>query len=137
MKRRHFIRGATASLLVPAALELPCFPALAALCARGDYVFFDERFEKARRIAASWPASNEPVAVQGDITPVWSDGLDRATRGRPLQMRGVTTESFRFCLAVLVDEHADFELQVSRLDRNLFLWTMRTTPKLRAERRHG
>lgn len=137
MKRRQFIRGAAASVLVPAARELRCFPAVATLPAYRDRVFFDERFEQARRIAASWSASSEPIAVQGDITAVWSDGLDRATCHYPLQMRGVTTESFRFCLAVLVHEHADFDLQASRLGRNLFLWTMNTTPKLGAERRNG
>jgi hypothetical protein len=137
MKRRHFIRAATASLFIPAALESRCLHALAALCAYDDYGFFDERFENARSIAATWSASNGPVAVQGDITQLWSAGLNRATRDRRLQLRGVTTESFRFCLAVLVGEHADFDLKVSRLDRNLFLWTMQTTPRLRAERRNG
>lgn len=137
MKRRHFIRGVTASLLLPAALESPSLLALTARSSHGDYALFDERFENARRIAASWPGSNEPIAVQGDITSLWSNTLERATRERPLRLRGVTTESFRFCLAILVCEHADLDLQVSRLDRDLFLWAMRTTPKLRAERRNG
>lgn len=74
-----------------------------------------------------------PVAVQGDITP-WSDVLAQAPRERVLQLRGVTTESFRFCAAILVGERADVDLQVSRLDQDLVLWTIRTTPR---ERRHG
>jgi len=134
MKRRHFIRSASALVLVPAALESPCF---AALPPPDDYAFFDERFGDARRLAASWWASNEPFAVQGDITPLWSSGLDRVTRERALQLRGITTDSFRFCLDILVREHADVAVRVSRLDRNLFLWTMRTTPRLRGERSHG
>ncbi|MFL6599911.1 MAG: hypothetical protein ACJ8R9_01100 [Steroidobacteraceae bacterium] len=137
MKRRHFIRAATASLLIPVALESLSLHALSALSAYDDYAFFDERFENARRIAATWCGSNGPVAVQGDITQLWSAGLNRATRDRRLQLRGVTTESFRFCLGVLVSEHAEFDLKVSRLDRYLFLWTMQTAPRLRAERRNG
>lgn len=137
MKRRHFIRAATASVFLPAALESQCLHALATLSLRDDYAFFDERFEEARRVAASWSASNHPIAVQGDITPLWTDGLDRATRARALHLRGVTTESFRFCLGILVRDHADFDLHVSRLDRNLFLWKMHTVPRVRVERRDG
>jgi hypothetical protein len=44
------------------------------------------------------------IAIQGDITPMWSDGLDRATRERSLQLRGIATESSRFCLSVLISE---------------------------------
>jgi hypothetical protein len=137
LKRRHFIRGATASVLLPAALGSPSLLALTAPSSHGDYALFDERFENARRIAASWPGSNEPIAVQGDITSLWTHTLERATRERPLHLRGVTTESFRFCLAILVREHATLDLQVARLDPNLFLWTMRTTPTLRAEPHNG
>jgi len=101
-----------------------------------DYTFFDERFQEARRVAASWSGSNS-IPVHGDITTLWNHGLNSATRQRALRLRGVTTESFRFCLAILVSEHANVDLTVTRLDRNLFLWTMHTTPKLRVERRNG
>ena len=137
MNRRHFVRAASALVLVPAALESTRLVALAALSPRDSYAFFDERFAEARRIGASWGASHEPIAVQGDITPLWSGGLDRATRERALQLQGVTTDAFRFCLGILLSEHADVDLRVSRLDRNLFLWTMRTTPRIRAEPSDG
>jgi hypothetical protein len=128
MRRRQFIHAATASLLLPTAVKT-CVAALATISQNRDYVFFDERFEKARRVAASWSASDRLIGVQGDVTPWWSNGLDRTTRDHPLNLRGVTTESFHFCLRVLVGEYANLEVQVSRLDRNLFLWTMCTTPK--------
>ena len=112
--------------------------ALATVSQNWDYAFFDERFEEARRLAASWSGLNPLIEVQGDITPFWSNGPDRTTRERPLKLRGVTTESFQFCLRILVAEHADLDAQVSRLDRNLLLWTMCTTPKnVITERRHG
>ena len=136
VKRRHFIGGSAATLLVAAALEWPRLPALATPPSRDDFAFFDERFEQARRIAASWPASIAPVAVQSDIT-AWSNLLDRAARERTLQLRGITTESFRFCAAILMGDHAEVELQVSRLDRDLVQWTMRTTPKSKVGRFNG
>ena len=136
MKRRRFIHAATASLLLPTALK-PSVSALASGLRNRDYVFFDERFQNARHIAASWAGSTRLIGVQGDITPLWSNGLDSMTRDQPLNLLGVTTESFHFCLRILVGEHADFDLQLTRLDRNLFLWTMHTTPKATAERRYG
>jgi hypothetical protein len=111
-------------------------PAKAAPLRHGDFAFFDQRFEKARRIAASWPASTGPVAIQGDITP-WTDALGHASRERSLQLRGVTTESFRFCAAILVGEHAEMDSRFSRIDQDLVAWTMHSTPRLKAERRHG
>jgi hypothetical protein len=126
INRRHFV-GGSAALLGTAVLELPALSAFAAPLPHPDHAFFDQRFETARRVAASWPASMRPVAVLGDITP-WTALLDRA-RERPLQLCGVTTESFRFCAAILAGEHAETGLKVSRLDRDLVLWSMRTTPR--------
>lgn len=137
MNRRHFVRAVSALALVPAALESTRLAALTALSPRDGYAFFDERYEKARRVAASWLTSYEAIAVQGDITPLWNGGLVRATCERTLQLQGITTDAFRFCLGILVGEGADIDSRVSRLDRNLFLWTMRTTPRLRAERSNG
>jgi hypothetical protein len=104
--------------------------ALGSLRPKWDYVFFDERFELAHRFAASWPAANGPFGVRGDITPFWSSGLDRLTREQPLRLRGLTADSFQFCLRILVGEHANLDVQVSRVDPNLFSWIMHTTPKM-------
>ena len=129
MKRRQFIHAATASVLLPTTVMAS--PAgLWSLQRRWDYVFFDERFERAHRIAASWIASNGPLGVRGDITPFWNSGLDALTREQSLHLRGLTTESFLFCLRILVGEHADLDVRVSRVDANLFSWTLHTTPKM-------
>ena len=37
-------------------------------------------------------------------------------------------ESFLFCLKVLGREHANLDLQSSRFDRHLLVWTLNTTP---------
>jgi hypothetical protein len=137
MKRRHFLHAATASVLLPSALT-PGPAVFAGIARKWDYVFFDERFAAAQRAAASWPASNRRIAVRGDVTPFWIGGLDRLTRHDPLHLRGVTTDSFQFCLRILLTEYAHLDVQVTRLDTNLFSWIMRTTPKiLTTDHAHG
>jgi hypothetical protein len=117
MNRRHFIQAAASSLFVPSAVTLAHAPAPAT---------FDERFAAARRLAAEMANSCVLTPVQGDITALWKSGLDRACRRSSLTMRGVTTESFYFCLKIMVGEHANLDTQVTRLDRDLFVWTMHT-----------
>ena len=125
MRRRHFISIASGCLLLPTALGT----CLASVVTRGhDYNFVDDRFPEARRLAAAWFTPDARVAVQGDITALWKEWLERRVRAQPLRLRGVTTESFRFCLLTLSREHAGVEAQVSRLDRNLHQWTLITTP---------
>jgi hypothetical protein len=128
MKRRHFLGAASASVLFPGNLQLRN-AALASVLPAWDYVFFDERFERAQLVAASWSALNQPIAVHGDITPFWMSELHRMPHHRPLHIRGVTTASIHFCLKVLLGERTNLHEQVLRLDRNLLLWTMRTSVK--------
>jgi hypothetical protein len=64
--------------------------------------------------------------VQGDITPIWTGGLARASLAGPMTLQGVTTESFYFCLKILLGDQARVDAQVSRVDRDLQLWTIRT-----------
>jgi hypothetical protein len=130
MKRRQFIHTAAAAALFSAvAWARMGAGAGAGSAQRRHYVFFDDRFQRARRAAASWSTWNRPIGVQADVTPLWRNGLDRVTREHPFQLHGVTTTSFLFSLKILVAEHASLEIQESRLDRDLLLWTMRTTPK--------
>jgi hypothetical protein len=127
MKRRHFVQGAAASVLLPAGVwsYARILPGLVA----PDYVFFDERFPMARGFVPSGAEAGRVLAVQSDITALWRDELQRATGMRPLHLRGVTTHSFLFCLRILAAEHAGVESQAARLDQNLLHWTMRTTPR--------
>lgn len=116
-----------AYLLLPTLLK-PCAGASSAP-KKLDVIFFDERFLQARRLVASWLETADLTAVHGDVTPFWCDGLDRVSTEHPLRLRGVTTDSFQFCLRILLSEHADVEVQVSRLDQDLFVWAMSTIPK--------
>ena len=116
------------SVALPYALR-PCVAAIAPAAAVPDYIFFDDRFARAQRLAASWSVAEKMVAVQGDVTPVWTDAVDHLTRAGRLGLRGVTTDSFRFCLKILLEEHSDLDLEVSRLDQNLFVWAISATLK--------
>lgn len=128
MKRRQFIHAATAAVLIPVTV-MSSPAALGSLRRKWDYVFFDERFDRAHRVATSWSTLNRPIGVRGDITPFWSSGLDRLAREQPLHLRGLTTDSFQFCLRILLVEHANLDARVSRSDPNLISWIMHTTPK--------
>jgi hypothetical protein len=133
MQRRHFIRAAASSALLAAGVV----PGAAPRTTTRDYFFFDDRFANARRAAASRDAAHVRVAVQGDITQLWIHELEPLTRGGPLSLRGVTTESFLFCLRILSGEHADLDVRAARIDRNLIEWTVRTTPKPTLGPRYG
>ena len=120
---------ATAAVWLPVAAR-PCWAALANI-PRYDYLFFDERFQRARQMAADWAHAGRPVGVHGDVTAVWNDRLDRVTRERQLLISGVTAYSFFFCLKVLVSEHSALSERAVRVGRDLLYWTMYTTPKVR------
>ena len=127
MKRRHFVQGA-ACVLLPAAAAWPHVRILPRL-QTPDYVFFDERFPRARGVAAAGSGPTRLVAVHADITALWIDELERVTGQRPLHLHGVTTHSFLFCLRVLAADHAELDCRFARLDQNLLRWTMWTTPR--------
>jgi hypothetical protein len=126
MNRRHFVQAGMSSLFIPTAVisasaEVPSRSGLA-----WDYFFFDERFAEARRLAQELSGTAEPTPVQGDVTGIWTGGLGRASLTAPMRMKGVTTESFYFCLKILLSDQARIESQVSRIDRDLHLWTIGT-----------
>lgn len=120
MKRRRFIQVATASAIFPTAL--------AVTWRKWDYVLFDERFARARRAAAWGSGSSRLIGVRSDVTAFWCGELDRMARRHCLSLRGVTTDAFLFCLRVLLAEHANLDVQVSRLDLNLLSWSLHASP---------
>ena len=131
MNRRLFVQAGVTSLFIPNAM----FAASAVAPSRDglawDYFFFDERFAEARRLAKELSGTTEPTPVQGDITGIWTSELGRASLAAPMTMKGVTAESFYFCLRILLADQARVEAQVSRIDRDLYLWTIRTDNHLK------
>ena len=93
--------------------------------------FFDERFAQARLLVRQLTASEltgcELAAVQSDVTPIRSVTLERITQSASTLLRGITTESFHFCLTTMLREHARIETEIERMDRDLWLWSTRTT----------
>jgi hypothetical protein len=133
MHRRQFVTAVAASALLPAVTTKLCLAALTG----PDYIFFDERFPQALQAIAPWPATSRLIGVHSDITHLWSNGLERMTRQQRLDLRGVTTDSFLFCLRILAGEHAKLNAQGRRLDRNLLQWTLTTQPIATAGQFHG
>jgi hypothetical protein len=97
-----------------------------------DYFFFDDRFAEAHRVAGELSGITVPTPVQGDVTPTWVGGLSRASLAAPMMLRGVTTESFYFCLKILLLDQVPVAAQVRRFDRDLHLWTIRTGNQFRS-----
>lgn len=122
MKRRHFIQAGMSAMLIPGAvIARPTGTSSAS-----DYFFFDERFARARHLANRLSGITTLTPVQGDVTPVWTGGLARACLASAMTLRGVTTESFYFCLKILLGDQVSVEAQVRRVDPDLHLWTMHT-----------
>jgi len=133
VNRRNFIRAGASTLLLPVAMT----SAYAAASAAGsDYFFFDERFPRARVLAAALAGRTRPQPVHADVTDLWRTDLERACRRTSLTLRGVTTESFHFCLKILAGEHARVDTEIARVGRDLFLWTIETHVRARANS-HG
>jgi len=137
MNRRGLILAATSALFIPKVVMVAHASGSATRSPGPDYFFCDERFAKARRLAAELSGCTALTPVQGDITELWNSYLGRASRQSSLHMRGVTTESFYFCLKIMIGEHVHLNAQVTRVDRDLFLWTMRTGLQTATELRHG
>jgi len=131
------ILAATSALFIPKVVMVAHASASATKSPGPDFFFCDERFAKARRLAAELSGCTALTPVQGDITELWNSYLGRASRQSSLHMRGVTTESFYFCLKIMIGEHARLNAQVTRVDQDLFLWTMRSGLQTATEELHG
>lgn len=131
------ILAATSALFIPKVVMVAHASASATKSPGPDFFFCDERFAKARRLAAELSGCTALTPVQGDITELWNSYLRRASRQSSLNMRGVTTESFYFCLKIMIGEHARLNAQVTRVDQDLFLWTMRSGLQTATEELHG
>jgi hypothetical protein len=125
MNRRDFLGSTLASLtLVAGGVTV----ALGGSSNRetANYIFYDERFQTAERLAKQIAGSAEAIPVRGDVTAVWNGALKSASQGSPLVLAGVTTESFYFCLKTLMQSNARLELSTRRINQDLFVWSIQT-----------
>jgi len=130
MNRRFFIKSTFASLIIPSGFSFAADLLKKTDSKPSDYIFYDERFFEARQIAGKLSNTSPMIPVRGDITEIWNSGLNCACTQSHLMMRGVTTESFYFCLKVMVGSIAGMESQVIRINRDLFLWNIQSINKL-------
>lgn len=120
MKRRIFIGSSLVPLFLP---DLALAEHLLVSENAGN-LYFDERFSQASDIAQSLVKSSHWQAVQGDITPVWNSALKSKSKQGSVDVAGVTTESFYFCLQRLLQESHHVTLSATRIDRDLYAWTL-------------
>jgi len=119
MRRRHFIQGACAALLIPGS-ALAGSPGGAFHDV--DVFFYDERFSDARTMALECSGAVRLVPVTGDMTAVWNEYVRPACGLTTLNLAGVTTESFHFCLGRMVNAVTHMNSTISRIGRDLHLW---------------
>ncbi|MCP5145876.1 MAG: hypothetical protein H6978_13795 [Gammaproteobacteria bacterium] len=125
MQRRQFMT------LASSAMCLPMQPAIAAMLSVRPEVrlsFVDDRFALARAVAATRWQADGVVTVNGDVTDVWQTYFASAMNSREWSIQGVTTESFHFCLKVLLNDRYAIRSESTRLDKDLYLWTLTGTP---------
>jgi hypothetical protein len=127
MKRRTFLKAASVPLVSLAAPEVAA-DVLGVSESAASYLFYDERFREAEVLAAQFADPGALIPVQGDITSIWNHELSSVSRQAPMTMRGVTTESFCFCLEVMLQSHASVTSRIERINRDLFLWTVYSKP---------
>lgn len=123
------MQAAASTLALPHAWALAQALAPEGQAAVRHEIYFDERFARARELAGSLAVHGPLVPVQGDMTGVWNAGLRQACGRVPLALQGITTDSFYFCLSIMVGERARLETRVSRLDRDLYRWSIRSEPR--------
>lgn len=125
MKRRLFLKASAATALVPAALNAPARAATNIAQDKNgpNQFFYDARFAEARAAAMRAPAA---TPVTGDVTQVWTQGLNRLSQTRALALSGVTTESFYFCLKTLLQSHAQLDARIERVSADLYAWSIRS-----------
>jgi hypothetical protein len=90
------------------------------------YLFYDERFPAAGRLAREIAGSDEIIPVRGDVTQLWNGILKPASQRSQLLLAGVTTGSFYFCLKTLMRSPKGLDLYTSRIDRDLIAWSIRS-----------
>ena len=123
ISRRVFLESASA---IAAISTVTTRAHSSALASDADMSFFDERFAQARQVALQL-AWSEPTPVQADVTPIWNMTRKRITQSPTATLRGITTESFHFCLTTLLREHAGIATNIERVHRDLYLWSIGTT----------
>jgi hypothetical protein len=127
VSRRAFIATArdTAALATIATALRPLSAFAASGKSEGDIatpVYFDPRFPAARAMAAQLAGGGAVTAIASDATELLFAASSGASQ--PVKLCGVTTESVPFCLSQVVVQGKRPTLIQTRLDQDLFAWTL-------------
>ena len=131
MNRRLFIKGTILSLVFPSHIFMAKESGLFMRSSIPDYFFYDDRFIKAQLLARKISDLDKLTPVQGDITSIWNTELRYQCSHSPFLLKGVTTESFYFCLNRMAGPIGKVGSQVRRIDRDLFFWEIHSFDNLK------
>ena len=92
-----------------------------------SHVFVDERFSGAVVIARRIAPFQKLTPVNGDISLRWLEDHALVSPTRPLSLRGVTTESFYFCVKTLLQSRGLAHAHIERATNDLHLWEIETS----------
>jgi len=133
MKRRLFLKTTLASAAANGLLTTHAgATAGAANEAPQGRVFFDPRFRDAKNLAAKFFSTGAATPVNSDVTALWVSELNGLSRLAPLSLKGVTTESFYFCLKTLLESRGAVDARIERAGRDIYVWSIRSAPKYQA-----
>jgi hypothetical protein len=124
MHRRELISASLSAILLPQGMF--AFTAVEP-AAGASFVFFDEHYALAASLAQAAPPYSSKIPVGADVTGVWNSSLKLARRDLPLELLGITTDSFRFCLQRLLQSHCYTSTNVERVSQDLYAWSIITT----------
>jgi hypothetical protein len=127
MKRRSFLKFSLFAAIATQTSRSAVASALDPSARYPDKFFYDDRFGDAQAMSGRLDRSATLTPVQGDVTKVWTDDLKRLSQQRSLTLRGVTTESFHFCLTRLLRSHARVETRIRRVGKDLYAWSITST----------
>ncbi|WP_133162311.1 hypothetical protein [Hyphococcus luteus] len=124
MDRRLFVKTAVSSV----AASQTVLPAAASFLRTGapDRIFYDARFSEALKMAGALAGQGRLTPVASDVTALWRGDLASLSRAAPLTLKGVTTESFYFCLKTLLQAQGPLESNIERVSKDLYAWSVRT-----------
>jgi hypothetical protein len=91
--------------------------------------FFDPRFPASRTLAARLPGASQLLAAHGDPSRLLAQILGTTNVNRSRRLQGVTTETLPFCLEQMARRQHDVRFENQRLDRDLFVWSLKMHPR--------
>jgi hypothetical protein len=127
MKRREFLGASLVPLLAAGQLLASEQGPGSTRKTDSDYLFVDERYMPLEEHVRYTVGTKAVLSVRADVTPVWNSTLKKTTRNASVILEGITSESFCFCLQKLLKHSHTLQVNVHRIDRDFYVWSIQAT----------